>query len=99
MYLVKLYEGPVPSDGTAVPLFDGGVQYGQGDSGVDGPLRRLLKNVIRIWCSDPRSRYFVQVWDEERQAWYKPWNGTWFEPPADGLIPCENVSKVGPLNL
>lgn len=77
------------------PLFQGGVEY----DGHDGKLRKLLKDVIRFWCSDPDKKYFLQVWDEQRQAWYKPWNGLYFDPPADGLIPVENVSHVGPLRL
>ena len=99
MYLVKLFEGPMKDGGTNKPLFNGGVDYGQDDNGIDGPLRDLLKDVIRFKCGDASKRYFVQVFDEANQKWYKPWNGTGFEPPADGLIPVENGSQIGPLRL
>ena len=99
MYLVKLFENPVPTDGSARPLFDGGVQYGQGEAGVDGPLHRLLKDLGRMHCGEPGKRYSVQVWDEQGQAWYSPSQGRHFPDGHDGLIPMENVTMVGSLRL
>lgn len=99
MYLVKLFENPVPTDGTAKPLFDGGVHYGQGNGGIDGPLRALLKDLGRLYCGEPGKRYSVQVWDEHAQAWYVPSSGSHFPAGHDGLIPMETVTMVGSLRL
>lgn len=98
MYLVKLFENPVPTDGTAVPLFDGGAQYSHGGD-IDRQLKELLKLVVSVVCRDSSRRYSVQIWDEANQAWYVPSSRTHMEPGRDGLIPVESVVMVGSLRL
>lgn len=92
-YRIKLYDGDVGT--SREPIYHGFAEYSAGDS----HLRATLFHIIRTFCGDKSKSYSVQIWDEQRQAWYIPSSGMTPGGAWDGLIPVEAVVMVGSLRL